>query len=118
MSTVTVFLCPSEINSKPYPHDYGLSGVTNYGLCGGDWFVWGGFNGPQNRHGFGPNRSRQLAEFGDGLSNTLFAAEVKAHQTASNCRFTPSPRVTTRETSPALWPTPSPSPPSTTMAAA
>jgi len=93
MSTVTVFLCPSEINSKPYPHDYGLSGVTNYGLCGEDWFVWGGFNGPQNRQGFGPNRSRQLAEFGDGLSNTLFAAEVKAHQTASNCRFTPLPSV-------------------------
>jgi len=91
--TIAAFVCPSEINPQPYAHDYGISGVTNYGFCGGDWFVWGGFNGPANRQGFGPNRSRRLAEFLDGLSHTLIAAEVKAHQTASNCRFTPLPSV-------------------------
>ena len=93
MLTVTAFLCPSEVNSRPYTHDYGVSGVTNYGFCQGDWFVWGGFNGPQNRQGFGPNRSRRLAEFTDGLSNTLFISEVKAHQPASNCRFSTLPSV-------------------------
>ncbi len=93
MLTVAAFICPSEINPKPYTHDYGVSGVTNYGFCGGDWFVWGGFGALQNRQGFGPNRSRRLAEFADGLSNTLFASEVKAHQTASNCRFTTLPTV-------------------------
>jgi hypothetical protein len=67
--------------------------VINYGLCGGDWFVWGGFSGPQNRTAFGPNRSRRLASFTDGLSQTLFAAEVKAYQPASNCRFTTLPSV-------------------------
>ena len=91
--TVAAFLCPSEVNPAPYAHDYGLSGVTNYGFCGGDWFVWGGFNGPSNRQAFGPNRGRRLAEVTDGLSNTLYAAEVKTHQAASNCRFSTLPSV-------------------------
>ena len=91
--TLAAFLCPSEINPAPYAHDYGVSGATNYGFCGGDWFVWGGFNGPQNRQAFGPNRGRRLAEFTDGLSNTLLASEVKAHQGASNCRFTTIPSI-------------------------
>ena len=91
--SVAAFLCPSEIKPQVSTHDYGLSGVINYGVCGGDWFVWGGFNGLQNRSAFGPNRSRRLAEFTDGLSNTLIAAEVKTYQAASNCRFTTLPSV-------------------------
>ena len=91
--TVNAFICPSEIKPQPSTHDYGLSGVINYGLCGGDWFVWGGFNGPQNRSAFGPLRSLRFAAITDGLSQTLFAAEVKAYQTSSNCRFTALPSV-------------------------
>jgi prepilin-type N-terminal cleavage/methylation domain-containing protein/prepilin-type processing-associated H-X9-DG protein len=87
------FLCPSEAKTEVSQHDYGLSGVINYGVNDGDWFVWGGFNGPQNRAAFGPNRSRRLAEFTDGLGNTLLAAEVKTYQPASNCRFTTLPLV-------------------------
>ncbi len=79
--TVTAFICPSEVKPRVSSHDYGLSGVINYGMSGGDWFVWGGFSGPDNRSGFGPNQSRRLAEFTDGLSQTLFAAEVKAYAT-------------------------------------
>ena len=93
MLTVYPFICPSEIRPEPSLHDYGVSGVINYGMCGGDWFVWGGFNGPQNRTAFGPNRSRRLSAITDGLSQTLFAAEVKAYQTSSNCRFTTLPSV-------------------------
>ncbi len=93
MLTVNSFICPSEIKPIPSTHDYGVSGVTNYGFCGGDWFVWGGFNGPYNRQAFGPLRSRKLAEFTDGLSNTLLAAEIKAYQAASNCRFTTLPSI-------------------------
>lgn len=91
--SVATFLCPSEVRPEPSSHDYGISGVINYGLCGGDWFVWGGFNGPQNRTAFGPNRSRRFAEFRDGLSQTALAAEVKAYQPASNCRFITLPSV-------------------------
>ena len=90
---VATFLCPSEVRPQVSQHDYGLSGVNNYGLCQGDWFVWGGFNGPQNRQAFGPNRSRRLAEFVDGTSQTLLAAEVKTYQAASNCRFKTLPSV-------------------------
>ena len=91
--SVSVFLCPSEVKAEPSEHDYGVSGVINYGMSGGDWFVWGGFNGPENRSAFGPNRSRRLAAFADGLSQTLFAAEVKAYQSSSNCRFMTLPSV-------------------------
>ena len=91
--SVPAFLCPSEIKTQPSLHDYGHAGVINYGVCQGDWFVWGGFNGPQNRTGFGPNRSRRLAEFTDGLSQTMFAAEVKTYGPASNCRHTTLPSV-------------------------
>ena len=90
---VAGFLCPSEVKALVSLHDYGLSGVVSYGVCDGDWFVWGGFNGPDNRSAFGPLRSRRLADFADGLSNTLFASEVKTYQAASNCRFTTLPSV-------------------------
>jgi prepilin-type N-terminal cleavage/methylation domain-containing protein/prepilin-type processing-associated H-X9-DG protein len=91
--TVNAFICPSEIRPAPSTHDYGISGVVNYGMSGGDWFVWGGFNGPYNRSAFGPNRSVRFAAITDGLSQALFAAEVKAYQTSSNCRFTTLPSV-------------------------
>jgi prepilin-type N-terminal cleavage/methylation domain-containing protein/prepilin-type processing-associated H-X9-DG protein len=93
MQTVGILICPSELQPQVSTHDYGLSGVTNYGVNQGDWFVWGGFNGPQNRNAFGMNRSRRIAEFTDGMSQTLIAAEVKTYQPASNCRFTTLPSV-------------------------
>ena len=69
--TVGLLICPSEIQPQVSSHDYGLAGVTSYGVNQGDWFVWGGFNGPQNRNAFGMNRSRRVAEFIDGMSQTL-----------------------------------------------
>ncbi len=83
--TVAAFLCPSEINRQPSVHDYGVSGVTSYGACGGDWFVWSGFQGPENRSAFGPNRSRRTADFTDGLSQTILFAEVKTYLPAYIC---------------------------------
>jgi prepilin-type N-terminal cleavage/methylation domain-containing protein/prepilin-type processing-associated H-X9-DG protein len=91
--TVGLLVCPSETQPQVSEHDYGLAGVTNYGVNQGDWFVWGGFNGLQNRNAFGMNRSRRTAEFTDGLGRTLLMAEVKTYQAASNCRFTPLPSV-------------------------
>jgi prepilin-type N-terminal cleavage/methylation domain-containing protein/prepilin-type processing-associated H-X9-DG protein len=88
-----VLLCPSEVKPEVSTHDYGLAGVTSYGVNQGDWFVWGGFNGPQSRNSFGMNRSRRIAEITDGTSQTLLAAEVKTYQPASNCRTIPLPSV-------------------------
>ena len=91
--TLSLLTCPSEIQPQVSSHDYGMAGVTSYAVNQGDWFVWGGFNGPQNRNAFGMNRSRRFAEFVDGTSQTLMAAEVKTYQAASNCRFTTLPSV-------------------------
>ena len=90
---VSFLLCPSEVQTQVSTHDYGLAGVTSYGVNQGDWFVWGGFNGRQNRNAFGMNRSRRIAEFTDGTSQTLLAAEVKTYQPASNCRTIPLPSI-------------------------
>ena len=94
MMTVSFLVCPSDPNTGVSSHDYGLSGITNYGVNQGDWFVWGGFSGPFNRNAFGMNRARRIAEFIDGTSNTLLAAEVKANQPASNCRTVPLSKIT------------------------
>jgi hypothetical protein len=82
---VPVLICPSEVNMAISTHDYGQSGVISYGWCTGDWFVWGGFAGPQNRNAFGPNRCLQLKSITDGLSKTLMAAEVKTYQPIYIC---------------------------------
>ncbi|MDG3005677.1 DUF1559 domain-containing protein [Paludisphaera mucosa] len=75
---VDMFICPSEVDSSPVPGESGVVGT--YGFVMGDWLVWGGFTGPVNRSAFGPNASRRLAEFRDGLSQTLIASEGKAKQ--------------------------------------
>lgn len=76
-------ICPSEVRSSNRPLADGTRyGVANYGFVSGDWFVWGGLNGPnRNRSAFGVNQSRSLAEFTDGLSNTLFMSEGKTFLT-------------------------------------
>ena len=57
-------------------------GVSNYGWCEGDWYVFGGPGAVSNRSAFGPNQSRRFAAFTDGLSQSLLAAEVKTYQQA------------------------------------
>ena len=96
-NAVSVFLCPSDVNldkKTPFPPFTGLNAVasvTSYGVNEGDWFIWNGFNAPENRGAFGPNRSRRIAEFTDGTSNTLFATDVKIYQPL--CRFTSFAKV-------------------------
>jgi prepilin-type N-terminal cleavage/methylation domain-containing protein/prepilin-type processing-associated H-X9-DG protein len=90
--SVSVLLCPSDINNTqktPFPASSGLSAtasVTSYGVNEGDWYVWEGFGGPDNRGVFGPNRSRRIAEFTDGTSQTLFVADVKVYQPLRMCK--------------------------------
>jgi len=83
--TIPFFICPDEINTNVSTHPYGLSAVSNYGWCTGDWFVWGGYSGPQNRTAFGPDRSFRLSAVTDGLSQTVFASEVKTYQPVYIC---------------------------------
>jgi len=84
--SLSSFLCPSELNTEPKLTTTARLGVNNYGWNMGDWYVWGGFAGSPNRAPYQVNRSRRFAEFTDGLSNTLVAAEVKAYQpNLGNC---------------------------------
>jgi prepilin-type N-terminal cleavage/methylation domain-containing protein/prepilin-type processing-associated H-X9-DG protein len=78
--TVSVLLCPSEPKQQVATHGFGLAGVSSYGFCMGDWYVWGGFSSQFNRSAFTTNASRRWAEFSDGSSHTLLASEVKTYQ--------------------------------------
>jgi prepilin-type N-terminal cleavage/methylation domain-containing protein/prepilin-type processing-associated H-X9-DG protein len=109
-SSLAVLVCPSEINPQPKMSTTSTGetakyGVSNYGWCVGDWYVFGGPTPSiPNRSAFGPNMSRPLAAFTDGLSNTLLAAEVKVYtQAYHDCGAVPPPGPA----SPAARPDPS-----------
>jgi prepilin-type N-terminal cleavage/methylation domain-containing protein len=106
-TTIATLICPSEINPQPY-ETTSAAGVTsnfavsNYGWCEGDWFVFGGVmvNVP-NRSAFGPNLSRRLATFTDGLSNTMVGAEVRTYTPAyHDCAAIPPPATGSPNVSP------------------
>jgi prepilin-type N-terminal cleavage/methylation domain-containing protein/prepilin-type processing-associated H-X9-DG protein len=87
-ATLEVLICPSEVVPQPIVSTTSAGvitthGVSNYGWCEGDWYVFGGPGVPaSNRSAFGPNQSRRFAAFTDGLSQSLVAAEVKTYQQA------------------------------------
>jgi prepilin-type N-terminal cleavage/methylation domain-containing protein/prepilin-type processing-associated H-X9-DG protein len=90
--SVTVFVCPSDINNArrtAFPPSANLpnatASVTSYGFCEGDWFLWNGFNPPDNRSAFQPNRSLRIADFTDGTSQVLLASDVKVYQPLRRC---------------------------------
>jgi len=85
VQNISLFVCPSEIKTNVSQHPYGLSAVSSYGWCTGDWFIWGGYNGPPNRTTFGPDRSYRLSAVTDGLTQTIFASEVKTYQPVYIC---------------------------------
>jgi prepilin-type N-terminal cleavage/methylation domain-containing protein/prepilin-type processing-associated H-X9-DG protein len=88
-STLSVLLCPSEPNQQAYVSGTSTSGVSNYGWCAGDWYVYGGMGNPGaqlTRGAFTVNVSRRLAAITDGSSNTVVASEGKVQTpVAGNC---------------------------------
>ncbi|WP_165229958.1 DUF1559 domain-containing protein [Aquisphaera insulae] len=86
---IKYLLCPSDVTTEPADTTKPF-GVSNYGWCVGDWYVFGGGGAVPNRSAFGVNVSRKLAAFTDGLSNTLLAAEVRAKQPLYKSCATPS----------------------------
>jgi prepilin-type N-terminal cleavage/methylation domain-containing protein/prepilin-type processing-associated H-X9-DG protein len=73
---VKLFFCPSD--PGPSIDDATLldtlAATASYGQFVGDWFVWAQ-GAAMNRSAFGPNYSRKLAMFLDGLSNSMAASE-------------------------------------------
>jgi prepilin-type N-terminal cleavage/methylation domain-containing protein/prepilin-type processing-associated H-X9-DG protein len=88
-STLNILLCPSEPNTQPFTSGTSTSGVSNYGWCAGDWYVYGGMGNPGaplTRSAFTVNVSRRLAAITDGLSQTAVASEGKVQTPiAGNC---------------------------------
>jgi prepilin-type N-terminal cleavage/methylation domain-containing protein/prepilin-type processing-associated H-X9-DG protein len=79
--SVAAYLCPSDGKNTQIFIDGGQPrNNTNYGFNRGDWYVWGGqVSSAQPTSPFRVNTSVRLASVTDGLSNTIFAAEVKTH---------------------------------------
>jgi prepilin-type N-terminal cleavage/methylation domain-containing protein/prepilin-type processing-associated H-X9-DG protein len=74
----SVWLCPSDVRAEDKRATKGYDN-TNYGFNRGHWFTWGGPNSSTKPVSpFYPNSRVKLAHVTDGLSKTVFAAEVKA----------------------------------------
>jgi prepilin-type N-terminal cleavage/methylation domain-containing protein len=86
-------VCPSDPQSQMQAfNDRGtVFGRSNYGSCDGDWYVFSfpgagtSWAGMPSRCAFTVNGARRLAEFNDGMSNTLLYAEVKTFQPRLKC---------------------------------
>jgi prepilin-type N-terminal cleavage/methylation domain-containing protein/prepilin-type processing-associated H-X9-DG protein len=85
-TTIPSLLCPSDPLSGPLDDGHGRNeGTMSYGNLEGDWYVWW-LAGPQNRSAFSPNFSRRLAQFTDGLSNTMVFGETQiSHYQLRKC---------------------------------
>ncbi len=83
--TVPTYQCPSDINASRI-RDPGPSGgnprpklaPTSYGFNYGPWFIYNPATGARGDGVFYPNSFLKLAQFTDGTSNTLAAADVKS----------------------------------------
>ena len=109
--TLKTLICPSEVNPGQNQQSTPFFGVSNYGWCVGDWYVYGGGSGIPNRSLFTINASRTFAALTDGSSNTLAASEVKAYQPLlKSCVATGTGATMFGLTSPTAIPTPAASP--------
>ena len=89
---VKFLFCPSDPGGSIDDVNYGGTGsaTSSYGQFVGDWYVWSN-GGPINRSAFGPNASRTIAQFTDGLSNSMAASEgYIGHLQARNCYTAPT----------------------------
>ncbi len=86
-STLSVFVCPSDIYPQQVTNEQGLTTApTSYGWCMGDLYVFGGLHSLPGWAAFGPNLCRSLSAFTDGTSQTMLASEVLSRQNLrSNC---------------------------------
>ncbi len=77
--TLNTLICPSEVDTRPYFDGSKEYGVSSYGWICGDWYVWNGYGGPPSRTAFSTNYARRIAEFRDGLSQTMLASEGRVY---------------------------------------
>lgn len=93
---MNVNICPSEPNSGSYNDGGTIFGTPNYAPNLGDWYVFswpdtptskiGSGAGTPSRGAFSVNQARNLAQFTDGTSNSIFFSEIKAVQPTLKCQ--------------------------------
>jgi prepilin-type N-terminal cleavage/methylation domain-containing protein/prepilin-type processing-associated H-X9-DG protein len=77
---VDVYQCPSEINDRARTTTAIIHYPLSYNVNQGTWFIFDPVSGQFGDGAFHPNRAMKDADFRDGMSNTLCAAEGKAYQ--------------------------------------
>lgn len=77
---IPAFMCPSEVNDRPYPDGALTHYPCNYAANYGEWFIWNPVSGQFGTGAFGPNSRTGTRDFVDGTSNTVAFSEVKAFQ--------------------------------------
>jgi len=92
---VPIFQCPSEVRPELRKSGARQFYPNNYGVNMGTWLVWDpaalGGKGVIGDGVFGPKHGTEARRIGDGLSNTLCAAEVKTYNSYYRNAGTPSP---------------------------
>jgi len=78
MQRIAVYLCPSEINDRPRVTATLTRYPLNYAANVGTWFVYDPNTGRGGNGAIPANTATRVAQFRDGLSNTIGFAEVKA----------------------------------------
>lgn len=90
--SISMFMCPTDPNTPEGSYEIFGSKVwgTNYGWNVGDWYVAPGMGQWAShvpmRSPFYVNSCVRLRDITDGLSKTIFSAEVKAYQDFTNCQ--------------------------------
>ncbi len=77
---VAIYQCPSEINDRARVTTAIVHYPLNYNFNQGTWFNFDPVSGRFGDGAFHPNQAMKDADFQDGMSNTLCAAEGKAYQ--------------------------------------
>lgn len=77
---VPVYMCPSEVNDRPRITTTLEHYPGNYSFNHGTWFIFDPIARTVGDGAFAPNQAYAPRDFTDGMSNTLGAAETKAHQ--------------------------------------
>jgi prepilin-type N-terminal cleavage/methylation domain-containing protein/prepilin-type processing-associated H-X9-DG protein len=97
---VPILMCPSEVNDRERVDGANVWYPLNYGVNCGTWFVYNPATGQGGDGAFVANRRMSVAGIGDGLSNTIAMAEVKAYTPYLRNISTPLPAGTAPPTDP------------------
>jgi prepilin-type N-terminal cleavage/methylation domain-containing protein/prepilin-type processing-associated H-X9-DG protein len=76
---VPIYVCPSEVNARPRTDGQLIHFPLNYAANMGTWFVYDPVSQRSGDGALAINRNRSVADFVDGMSNTIGVAEVKAY---------------------------------------